>query len=174
MPHFSKVMDASCYTHSRLISFPTFIFASWIVDCCRCLHGRAGLSKAWTSLQAKCLKQFVALQERYKKRINMLYYHGNCGKHTFPNKYYFFSMVWSNENHMCKSAIRAVVQAAANRKYREWTLPYKGFLLQKYNVKTRCRQKTLITDGNVITGTQNTFLINLNHMRNVFIFQGMQ
>lgn len=87
----------------------------------------------------------------------MLYYHGNFEKHTFPNKYYFFSMVWSNENHMCKSAIRAVVQAAANRKYREWTLPYKGFLLQKYNVKTRCRQKTLITDGNVITGIQNIF-----------------
>lgn len=104
------------------------------------------------------------------KRLNMLYYHGNCGKHTFPNKYYFFSMVWSNENHMCKSAIRAVVQAAANTKYREWTLPYKGFLLQKYNVKTRCRQKTLITDGNVITGIQNTFLISVNHMRNVFIF----
>lgn len=103
------------------------------------------------------------------KRLNMLYYHGNCGKHTFPNKYYFFSMVWSNENHMCKSAIRAVVQAAANRKYRKWTLLYKGFLLQKYNVKTRCRQKLLITDGNVITGTQNTFLINLNHMCNVFI-----
>lgn len=147
------------------------MFRTWCLKFVKLITGRTYSKK---SLKAKLHQEqnasICSSTRVLLKRLNMLYYHGNCGKHTFPNKYYFFSMVWSNENHMCKSAICAVVQAAANRKYRKWTLLYKGFLLQKYNVKTRCRQKTLITDGNVITGIQNTFLINLNHMRNVFIF----
>lgn len=130
------------------------------------------LRKVWklSSSQGRMPRTICSSTRVLLKRLNVLYYHGNCGKHTFPNKYYFFSMVWSNEKHMFKSAMCAVVQAAANRKYRKWTPLYKGFLLQKYNVKTRCRQKTLITDGKAITGIQNTFLINLNHMLNVFIF----
>lgn len=133
-------------------------------------HIHWGKSESWAPLRIECPPTICSSTRVLLKKLNVLYYHGNCGKHTFPNKYYFFSMVWSNEKHMFKSAMCAVVQAAANRKYRKWTLLYKGFLLQKYNVKARCRQKTLITDGNVITGIQNTFLINLNHMLNVFIF----